>query len=340
MSMEATIEDNQVNRDAYLHIWHRCHECGQRPLKGSRFHCKTCPVSPLTELCEVCYQAYLDDRVEHPSIESLVRSKGNHEFVCIHQGQTGKELRRWLEIEMDGSLCPPIVDGFVVRPEFVGPVSSCFGAYAFIIQENGKAYCLTALHVMDEIYRDIAEGLSDEQQISALLPASLKHVDLYDVYSQRWICHKVARATEMLYLPYSALGEEEPYSARDIAAFWIDRNSIQADPVLADENPQVGDPVWLCAKMKNGDRVRKCVVVDNSDDSLIFRMEDSEVESRFTSGAPIINQHGEVVGINIGAGYFAGSEFGHANPVSSIRQHLHSAKELRANTETSEQTAS
>jgi S1-C subfamily serine protease len=43
---------------------------------------------------------------------------------------------------------------------------------------------------------------------------------------------------------------------------------------------------------------------------------------KYSSGAPILDEDGCVVGINTGLGRFEGREFGHANPVSSIRAHL------------------
>jgi hypothetical protein len=63
--------------------------------------------------------------------------------------------------------------------------------------------------------------------------------------------------------------------------------------------------------------------------SFVFRYEEAKGMPKHTSEAPILDGDGAVVGINTGLGRFAGHEFGHANPLSSIRAHLEGALSAR-----------
>jgi len=83
--------------------------------------------------------------------------------------------------------------------------------------------------------------------------------------------------------------------------------------------------VWLAAAMPDGSRTRRGVCVEKTDRTFIFRYDETKEIPKHSSGAPILDRHGEVVGINTGLGRFGDHEFGHANPVSSIRAHLEGA---------------
>ena len=60
----------------------------------------------------------------------------------------------------------------------------------------------------------------------------------------------------------------------------------------------------------------------------MFRYRDASDHPRFTSGAPLLNAAGEVVGINVGKGEIRGHTVGHANHVASLRRHLREAVQV------------
>ena len=62
----------------------------------------------------------------------------------------------------------------------------------------------------------------------------------------------------------------------------------------------------------------KAVVVERTETTLIFRFEDPSIEAPYSSGAPVLDRAGDVVGINVGGGWLDGERLGHAN---SRRQH-------------------
>jgi hypothetical protein len=77
--------------------------------------------------------------------------------------------------------------------------------------------------------------------------------------------------------------------------------------------------------MSDGSGTRRAVSVEKTVDSFAFRYEEAKEMPKYTSGAPILDSRGDVVGINTGLGRFAEREFGHANPLSSILAHIEGA---------------
>jgi hypothetical protein len=157
------------------------------------------------------------------------------------------------------------------------------------------------------------------------LPALVSSVRLYDVLKHQWPLYELGNAGPMLTLPNARTADDEPYSFRDIAAFRVPSRGILNFGLLAERDPEPGEPVWLAAAMPDGSWTRQAVCVEKTPRTFIFRYTESKEIAKHSSGAPILNEDGAVVGINTGLGCFNGHEIGHANPVSSICAHLREA---------------
>ena len=311
-----------------VHIWNRCHACGAQPIAGTRFECTNCPAGPDNDLCEACYHAYERGRVEHPAPGSYAKQTGRvgHVFRA-REGVAPDRYGSWLAVPWTDSGAPSVPDRFVVRPEFRVGRESFFGAYAFVVasEDGGRPLLLTALHVMDELIKSVgldctAQNLSytgDE------LPRVVTEVGLYDVFAENWMIAELGSARPMLVLPEAQIGEEEPLSDRDIAAFRTLRSARVMAGRLAAETPVPGDPVWLAFRRPASSlRTIEAVVVEATDRTFIVRFANPEDTAPYSSGAPLIDREGAVVAINVGSGRFGGQRFGHGNHARSIRRHL------------------
>lgn len=311
-----------------IHPWARCHNCGMDPIYGPCFRCETCPAGPDVDLCSTCHARYLSGQLPHPAPGST-RAQG---LVARHQfktprGNRPEALLPWLQIRCPEIRAPEVPRGFLVRPEFRCAEYSAFSTYGFISQDQDGPVLLTALHVMDELikYKRIDSTVHNRNYSGTELPHEITSVCLYDVLDARWMLRPVGEAGPMLVLPNARTGDDEPFSWRDIAAFSL-QPSAKLTPIrLAATEPEPGDALWLAARMTDESRARRAVCVEVTPQTLVFRYDETKTAVTQTSGAAILDRDGAVVGIHAGRGRFEGQEFGHANPLGSIRRHLTTA---------------
>jgi hypothetical protein len=314
----------------HVNVWQRCHGCEASPIFGVRYACRTCPAGPDNHLCAACFAKFQAGTLLHPAVGSHARSlllPSPHCFAAAI-GVPRARLASWASVPTALAPAPDVPDRFVLRPEFRSAKDASCGSFAFAIQFDGEPDVLivTALHVLDEII--LASGVDcspgNRHYTGEEVPRVITRVVLYDVSATNWMLAEVGSAWRMLVLPAARIGEEEPYCQRDIAAFVADQHAPLHAGQLAADPPAVGEPVWLAAPLGDPDLPRTLpgVVVEASEAALVFRFVDSRRGPRFTSGAPIVNQRGQVAGINIGAGLLDGARYGHAHHVGNMRRHL------------------
>ena len=305
-----------------IHIWNRCHGCETAPIIGIRHFCTSCPDGPENDLCVTCFQKYTKGELAHPPAHALGASgTGPHIFEAC-EGQPEENFKPWLDIPMAEGIAPKINPGLLVRPEFLSGYESTFAGYGFAARWQEKTLVLTALHVMDEMVRKKSLNLRSERVTGRELPDVITKVNLYDVLAQRWMLSDLGTAGPMLILPRARLGVPEPDSFADIAAFEASANLNLKPAELAEAPPQPGEPIWLATALPQQGHVQKAVVVASEDHGLIFRYQDLEEKVKYSSGAPLLNERGQVVALNVGGGWYKGHRFGHANHVGNIRIHL------------------
>jgi len=267
--------------------------------------------------------------VRHPSANSPADglTLGAHEFDA-HEGKNPDQYDLWSKVS-DTRCAPPasLPPRFLVRPELRNGADSYFVSHAFVVRsENGsEPIILTALHTLDELIK--RKGIDCTEDNRAYtgheLPRHIEAVQLYDLAARNWMIAELGAAGNMLVLPGARIGGEEPYSQRDIAAFRAGPCRSLTPIGLAGADPVVGEPISLVARGIGGTKPDQfpAVVVELTESTMIFRFQGQELPPH-TSGAPLMNSYGDVVGINVGGGSFGGRLFGHANQVTSIRRHL------------------
>ena len=311
-----------------VHLWYQCHHCGARPIEGTRYTCTACPVGPDNDLCENCYGRYLRGEISHPAEHSFGAALEirEHPFASS-EGRPLGEYLPWLKVAHPAAADPPVPDGFVLRPELRCGDESYLASYAFAVEvpDEASPLVLTALHVMDELIKKkgVDATAANTGYTGRELPDLSTKVVLYDPFAERWILAEVGEAGPMLVLPDARTDDEEPFSHRDVAAFRARGRGGLVPGRLAARRPRVGDPVWLAARHEGAKgRTAKAVVVESTAETLVYRYEDPERPVRYSSGAPVLDREGAVVGVNAGGGWLEGRRLGHANHVESLRRHL------------------
>lgn len=305
-----------------IHIWHKCSNCGEEPINGIRYHCITCPAGPENDLCESCYTALMNGTISHHKNKTTYENHSQHKFVRS-EGKKSTNYNKWLQIPQAYVQSPEISNGLLVRPEFVSGRDSFFGSHGFVVESKKGILFITALHVLDELIKKVSVDTTNANNsyTGEELPKFISNVNLYNVLQEKWMFYSIGTAGPMLVLKGARTDDEEPFSYRDIAAFYLTNYKFNAGK-LANSAPLIGEPVWLAARVPGNGFTRQAVVVEKTEKTFIFRYLDSSIEYTATSGAPILNKTGEVVGINIGGGYFKNNRFGHANHVENMRLHL------------------
>jgi hypothetical protein len=313
---------------ALVHIWNRCRACGVVPIAGLRFTCQTCPAGADNDLCEACYRRFERGQLEHPALEAREAPAGSHVFRSF-EGTPRQKVLPWLAVPWSTAApSPRVPDRAVIRPEFRSGRESFFGSYGFVIagKDGGQRLVITALHVLDEIakFRGIDCSLSNATYTGFELPKHITGIQLYDPFAPKWMLAELGTAADMLPLPNARINAVEPYSQRDIAAFRV-ASAASLQPLrLAQSTPTVGEPIWLAAKLRPdaAERTAQAIVVEMTPETFVFRFATAMTSPTHTSGAPLLNRAGEVVGINVGGGILDGHKLGHGVHSASIRHHL------------------
>ena len=132
--------------------------------------------------------------------------------------------------------------------------------------------------------------------------------------------------------PYLKIADAHPLDEtgvdKDLAVFPL-RTKQEANAFeLADRSPERDDRVYMFARLR-GESEPKLLpgtVIRSSDTELVYLFESSVFDAAGTSGAPILNSDGKVVGMNVGGTESNGKQYGFANPAAAIRKELATAR--------------
>jgi len=101
---------------------------------------------------------------------------------------------------------------------------------------------------------------------------------------------------------------------------------LPAPPLQADRRADVcivgGGFTGVATALHLAERGYQAVVVESTDRTLVFRFATGWMPPPYSSGAPVLNAAGEVVGLNAGGGVLSGVRMGHAHSVACLRRHL------------------
>lgn len=196
---------------------------------------------------------------------------------------------------------PKGVAGALCRPTFELKDQPLSAGTAFLMEtgvEKQPLVLVTAHHLLGPMgglpaeiaWNDVPEAVKRATCQSITVPA------------QTWIGKPLA-------VPGAAsFNNQTSDGLRDIALLALQGKSSASPLKLAAAQPKVGDAVWLVAQLVSGaprDKLLfKARVVRVQDLAINYLVDDpaGTFELRATSGAPVVNERGEVVAVNIAGG--------------------------------------
>jgi hypothetical protein len=140
--------------------------------------------------------------------------------------------------------------------------------------------------------------------------------------------------SEPLVIPEAApLGESG--QAGDIAAFWGPSDERLYCVEMSDATLTPGQSVWLVASLLEGapadQRLHHAKVLGiRSGENVLYQYDNPKLSKQATSGAPIVDQAGKLVAINLGGFEDEGHVTGVGNPVGRFRKYLEAAAQRAA----------
>lgn len=208
---------------------------------------------------------------------------------------------------------PDAASFHICRPTFEVNGETMVAGTAFTLQDPKKprTLLLTAHHLFGE-----AGGLS-RQFAGHELPSAVSKT------ACKWFKGNRAPLKAGPALPVKNAGIFfSPGSQRDVAVFSLPAKEGQALE-LAPTAAKVGDTVWLVAQLQSGAPpavlLHKARVVQAEGAGLLYAFENAQLSIIATSGAPVVNENGKLVGVNEGGGLHKGVMYGDALGLEALR---------------------
>ena len=205
---------------------------------------------------------------------------------------------------------PPSADlDAVFRPSFTTTEGEIDAGSGFLVRwPDGRVLLLTAHHLLGT-----AGGMSREYTGAELSGGVVTGVTAASVDDE----NIVIASNRMVDLPGAVSGDVD--IRRDLAAFEVTDAADAAVLELAESPPAPGDRVYLLAETDQpGSRIYPAVLAARGKVPFLRFEYDDEVALKATSGAPVLNSDGRVVGINIGGDESKSPVEGHANSIETF----------------------
>jgi hypothetical protein len=222
------------------------------------------------------------------------------------------------------SAAPPLaVRNAVCRPIFQADGETFSAGTAFVLdlpKPATRTLLVSALHVFGP------DGGLDKQIPAAELARRASVVE----------CRALASAETWHAARTLTIPDARPLGSgylKDVSAFILDATTPAIHPAhlqLAAAPPKAGDSIWLLAQVLEGapntELQHRAVVRSSKDEALQYEFDNASLKLQATSGAPLLDANGDVVGINIGAGSSRGKVIGVGDSLASLRSLLSSGR--------------
>ena len=218
---------------------------------------------------------------------------------------------------------PPAVEKAICRPEFQIEKETVSAGTAFVLDLQGahvRSFLVSAHHLFgpDGGYATQIPWSEVSAKVKSMQCTSLSDGAVWTVGHA---------------LTMSGAERFGDGYLRDLSAFAFEDVSATSRPThlkLAARMPKVGQSVWLLAEVVEGAPrsllLHHAVVTYSQADAMQYNFDNAKLSIRATSGAPVLDDAGDVVGVNLAGGLHGGVMSGTSDSVISIRALLESAK--------------
>ena len=209
----------------------------------------------------------------------------------------------------------PPIDGDIYKPTFLFADDSLTAGTAFLVGGKAQNILVTCHHLFGPDGGLQQQRSPDDivQQIHGAVALSMKD---QTTILQAPVYLKVADAFPL---------DAKDYS-KDLALFVVASPANAKNFKLAATMPKIGDHVWVYARLRgtNEAKLFSAIVSEITSARLRYIFDDPSFNIAGTSGSPVLDQKGEVVGMNLGGGTTDDKKrvYGAANPASSISQEI------------------
>ncbi len=173
---------------------------------------------------------------------------------------------------------------------------------AFVLEhpgQKGQKLLLTAHHLFGP------DGGVEPQISWQALPKAVSGVTCESLQPPVW---QVRAGRPFAVKDAKSYAEEGP--KKDLVVFALKTSVLALS--LASADAKVGDTVWLVARARSGAEpsqlLHKARVVEVSPDQLVYAYDNIALGLGGSSGAPVVNEAGQVVAVNFGGGKSAAGE--------------------------------
>jgi hypothetical protein len=217
-------------------------------------------------------------------------------------------------LKLNKDSAPHISDKFILNPTFDTKVGTYSAGTAFPLSFEGEneTLIITAFHNFGP-----AAGLK-EQVKSEELPNFL----IRTVFEAPF--DKEVAIVSVKPIPVPGAAPANISVNKDLAIFIAPKDNDLPAAKLAVKKPAIGEHVWLASNLIKGAEMNKklheAIVTLSSEKEVDYRFVTKGIDLKATSGSPILNSKGEVVGINLGGNKAAEDLVGVGNPAASIRE--------------------
>lgn len=206
---------------------------------------------------------------------------------------------------------PKVGDHTILHPSFATAIGEFSAGTIFLTKVEGddRLLAITALHIFGP-----SSGLP-RQYSTTELKAFIRDVSIEDAFDQQhqqlaWRLEPVAVRDAVV---------NKSHAVGDLALFLV-TGCKENLPYFKFglKAVKAGDRVWLATRVSSGAdaalRTHRGNVVSVNKNEIKVKYDNSKLAFSGTSGSPILNENGEVIGINTGKSIENGVVLGYANP--------------------------